>query len=111
VGRIGRQQREILKLLLRRSGFARTRVILSDLFTWKGKPGNVKVFDQKHIGTREYNLRHASLSRSLRRLQQMGFWEVFKSANGYVTAAGLTVAGMALARQLVEGVDGEPKLK
>lgn len=46
-----------------------------------------------------------------RRLREMGMLEVVKSANGYATAAGLTVAGVALARQLAKGVEEEPKLE
>ena len=110
MGRMGRQQREILKLLLRRGGFARVRVLMSVLFDWTGITGNLKVFDQTRIGTQKYNSRHASLSRSLRKLQEKGILEVYKSTTGYVTAAGLTVAGVTLARQLAEGVDEEPKL-
>ena len=66
---------------------------MSVLFDWTGITGNLKVFDQTQIGTQKYNSRHASLSRSLRRLQEMGILEVFKSTTGYVTAAGLTVGG------------------
>jgi len=107
MGRLGRQQQDILKLLLRRGGFARVRVLMSALFNWTGKSGKAKVFDQTHIGTQEYSLRYASLSRSLRKLQQVGLLEVFKTANGYVTAAGLTVAGVALAQELVESEEEE----
>ena len=102
VGRLGPQQKEILKLLLSRSGFARVRVLMSVLFNWTGMSGRVKVFDQTHIGAKEYGVRHASLSRSVKRLEEMGVLEVFKSANGYVTAVGLTFAGVALAREIVE---------
>ena len=105
--RLGRQQKEILKLLLRRSGFARVRVLLSELFKWTGTSARVKVFDQTNIGTKEYSVRHASMSRSLRRLQELGLLEVFKSANGYVTAVGLTFAGVALAREIVKGENEE----
>jgi hypothetical protein len=105
--RIGRQQREIMKLLLRRGGFARVRVVMSALFDWKGTSSNGKVFDRTFVGSREYDLRHASLSRSLRRLQEMGVLEVFKSANAYVTAVGLTAAGVALAQEIFKREEEE----
>lgn len=107
MGRLGRQQQDILKLLLHRGGFARVRVLMSALFNWMGKSGNVKVFDQTHIGTEEYSLRHASLSRSLRRLREKGLLEVYKSTTRYVTAVGLTFAGVALARKMVNKEEAE----
>ena len=108
---LGKTQADILRFLWTYKGMARTRVLLSFLLGWPGRPGDAKVFDSSLIGKSAYNSGRASLSRSLRALQKRGIVEFYRNQTGYVSAVALTIAGVALARQLTEGVDGEPKLK
>jgi hypothetical protein len=96
---LGKLQSDILCLLLDK-GILRVRVILSQLFGWRGKAWkDGQIFSQAFIGEEEYRLRHASLSRSLERLRQRGLVEIFKS--GYGTAIGLTNAGRAEAQRIM----------
>ena len=99
---ISRLQKSILRLLLDHGPLLRVRVILSQLFGWPGRPGDGQVFNRGVIGKEAYNSGHASLSRSLARLQERGLVETYKNATGYVTVIGLTTAGVAMARGIVE---------
>jgi DNA-binding MarR family transcriptional regulator len=81
--RISDLQKEILLLCLEK-GFLSCQDILRQVF-----------------GGREYNVAHASLSRSLTRLWLRGLVEYWKNLTRHRTAITLTDAGEALARSII----------
>jgi len=83
-------QKEILVLCLKQ-GFITCQDILRQMF-----------------GGREYNVAHASLSRSLTRLWGRGLVQYWKTLNHYCTAITLTPEGKTLAQAILAEAKGVP---
>ena len=96
MGGISNLQRWILLLCLE-GGFLSTQEILSAWRDWGPAEWGYKM---AAVGKREYNLGHASLSRTISRLWQRGLVVIWKNLTNSATGITLTDAGKALAQAL-----------
>jgi hypothetical protein len=86
-------QKEILRLALERK-FVTSQELLAELWGCKGQ-------EQATGDKAQYNVRHASLSRSLTRLWGRGLVRYWRTLTHYSTAITLTPSGKALAHTIM----------
>ncbi len=100
---IGKLQRNVLRLVFDHGSLLRRRVILSQMWGWRGKPWrDGHVFVRSEVGHEEYRKRHSSLTRALLSLQRRGLVQIYKNISGSGTAVGLTVLGRQVAQAIAE---------
>lgn len=93
-------QKEILRLALERK-FVTSQELLAELWGCKGQ-------EQATDDKAQYNVRHASLSRSLTRLWGRGLIQYWKTLSHYYTGITLTPEGEALAMAILAEAEEAP---